>query len=71
MFCGAYAFRGLAYRFLDGCWGFRWLLASVLMLSGCDCWCFDLVVSVLVVNVVGLLVVRLFIFGFEGGVFGL
>lgn len=37
------------------------------MLSGCGCWCFDLVVSVLVVNVVGLLVVRLFIFGFEGG----
>lgn len=49
----------------------RWLLASVLVLSGCSCWCFDLTVSVLVVNVVGLLVVRLFIFGFEGGFFGL
>lgn len=41
------------------------------MLSGCGCCCFDLVVSVLAVNAVGLLVVKLFIFRFEGGFFGL
>lgn len=71
MFCGDYAFRGLHIGFWMLAGWVQWLLASVLMLSGCGCWCFDLVVSVLVVSVAGLLVVRLFIFGFEGGFFGL